>query len=46
MTDAEAAKILDAGGQEAYDLEQRKIEIQPKIEEARDLLSGFDSKAF
>jgi len=46
MSEAKAAQILDAGGQEAYDLEQRKIEIQPKIEEARDLLSGFDSKAF
>ena len=46
MTEEKAAEIYDAGGQEAYNLQQRKIEIQPKIDEARDLLSGFDGRSF
>jgi len=40
ITDAKAQKILDAGGQDAYDLQQKKTELQPKIDEARKLLVG------
>ncbi len=46
MTDAEAAKILDAGGQNAYDLQQREIALQPQIDNARSMLSGFDGGSF
>ena len=45
-TPEEAQAIVDAGGEEAYDLQQREIALQPKIDNARSMLSGFDGGSF
>lgn len=45
-TPEEAQAIVDAGGEEAYDLQQREIALQPQIDNARSMLSGFDGGSF
>jgi len=45
-TPEEAQAIVDAGGEDAYDLQQREIALQPQIDNARSMLSGFDGADF
>ena len=45
-TPEEAQAIVDAGGEEAYNLQQREIALQPQIDNARSMLSGFDGGSF